>query len=145
MSTLIAKISRLVREKRNFIIYAIIGVSGASLDWLVFIALTSYLPAIHYLLSNIISTSCGITNNFILNAKFNFGVRDRLLYRFIAFASVGILGIGISSVILYLYKNFTPVPIGIAKGVTIFVIVIVQYNLNRRIAFYQHQKKDNLT
>ena len=135
MSAILETVVRLAREKQKFILYSLIGLSGASLDYVVFLALLK-LNTLHYLIANTISTSCGILNNFVINARYNFGVRDRLWSRFLSFASVGVLGMAIASGLLYLFKTYTPVPLGITKGIAIFVIVVVQYNLNRRIAFH---------
>ena len=65
--------------------YCVIGVSGATLDALLFYLLTHI--GIHYQIANLISVSCGIVNNFFLNAFFNFKTKNRLLFRFCSFCS----------------------------------------------------------
>ncbi len=89
----------------------------------------------YYQYANIISVSCGITNNFILNAILNFKVKDKMFIRFLRFYSIGLIGLIISSGLLYfLIDVFRMIEI-ISKGCTIFVVVILQYNLNKRITF----------
>lgn len=126
------------KKRRNFIIYAIIGISGATLDYLTFVAMMKWLP-LHYLLINAISTSLGITNNFFLNAHFNFGVRDLMLRRFISFYSVGLIGMAVASGLLLVMVDLMDFIPEISKLVVIFVIVVLQYNLNKRISFRQSQ------
>ena len=126
------------KKRRNFIIYAIIGISGATLDYLTFVAMMKWLP-LHYLLNNAISTSLGITNNFFLNAHFNFGVRDLMIRRFISFYSVGLIGMAVASGLLLVMVDLMGFIPEISKLVVIFVIVVLQYNLNKRISFRQSQ------
>ena len=61
----------------HFIKYAVIGVTGVSIDFLVFYLLTEY-AGMYYQYANAISVTCGITNNFIWNAIYNFKVKDKI-------------------------------------------------------------------
>jgi putative flippase GtrA len=124
-------------KRKHFIIYSIIGVSGASLDLLAFILMTKFIP-IHYLFVNAISTTVGITNNFILNAHFNFAVKTRLLSRFLSFFAVGLLGMAAASGILFVLVDLVKVAPGVAKFLVIVIIVLLQYNLNKRFSFGQN-------
>lgn len=123
----------LTKKYKSFIIYSFIGVSGATLDFVLFAVLLKI--NIYYLVANVISVSAGISNNFILNILFNFKVSDKLLTRFISFYSVGISGLFISSVLLYLFITIFHWPELLSKFFTIFAIVLLQYNLNRKISF----------
>lgn len=124
--------------RRQFLIYAIIGVSGAALDYLAFVLMMQFLP-LHYLVINMISTTLGITNNFFLNARFNFGVKDRLLKRFVSFFAVGLLGMAVASGILYLLIDVMNLIPEISKFLVIVVIVLLQYNLNKKFSFKRTQ------
>ncbi|MEI6674199.1 MAG: GtrA family protein [Verrucomicrobiota bacterium] len=121
-------------NRKQFIIYAIIGVSGAILDYLAFIAMIRWIP-LHYLAINAISTTLGVTNNFFLNAHFNFAVKDRIFKRFIAFFAVGLLGMVIASGLLYLLIDILHFIPEVSKLLIIIVIVLLQYNLNRKLSF----------
>jgi putative flippase GtrA len=123
--------------RKTFIFYSLIGVSGATLDYVCFVLLVHY-ASWHYLLTNIISTTLGITNNFFLNARFNFGVKDRLFSRFLRFYCIGLLGLALSSVILFLLIDRLRLTPEVSKFVVIVVIVILQYNLNKRFSFRKH-------
>src|SRR5688572_241577 len=89
----------LIKNNRNFIQYVIIGLSGVVLDFVSFIILHKVLGW-DPIVANVVSTSLGITNNFTLNALYNFKKRDNLLARFLLFYSVGIAGLLLSTVIL---------------------------------------------
>lgn len=116
--------------------YCLIGISGVAIDAGVFYLLL-LIPfwQTYYLFANIISVSCGITNNFILNAFFNFRKTDRLKHRFICFFSTGILGLIFGSLIIYLLYNFFEIDILISKIVSIAFVTIIQFLLNSFVSF----------
>lgn len=122
--------------KKNilFIKYVLIGFSGVGLDFLTFFAITVYTP-IHYQIANIFSVTIGITNNFFLNAYFNFKVKDKLLNRFFKFYSIGLIGLGISAGILYVLIEMFNFQELASKAIVIVVVSILQFNLNKYITF----------
>ena len=126
-------ILKLIKKYKFFIIYSFIGVSGATLDFVFFAVLLKF--NVNYLLANVISVSVGITNNFALNAIFNFKVKDKLLQRFISFYLVGTTGLLVSSLLLSLLINIFHLPALISKFFTIFAIILLQYNLNKKISY----------
>jgi putative flippase GtrA len=131
---MIKRLSALVIQRRQFLTYAAIGGSGALLDYIVFLALL-HSTSLHYLLINSLSTSVGIVNNFTLNCWFNFKVRDRLFIRFAAFYAVGLVGLGVASLLLYLEIDVAGLQAGPSKLATLIAVLLVQYNLNRLTSF----------
>jgi putative flippase GtrA len=129
-----------IKNRKHFIIYSFIGVSGALFDYLAFVTMMQFLP-IHYLWVNAISTTLGVTNNFFLNARFNFEVKDRLLGRFLSFYAVGLLGMLVASGLLYVLVSLFEIMPQISKIFVIIVIVLLQYNLNKRFSFRRQQPK----
>ena len=134
-------IKKICSRNRNLIIYCMIGVSGVILDFIVFYLLSIKLK-IFYQYANIISVSVGITNNFILNAFLNFKVKDNLIKRFFSFYVVGVIGILISSLLLYIFIDLAKYSILSTKIFTIFIVTIIQYNLNRLVSFRQIKKSE---
>lgn len=128
------KILELITEYRQFLVYSIIGASGATIDFVVFSALV-YFDVMHYLLANLISVTIGITNNFVLNILLNFKVRDQYFKRFFSFYLIGLLGLGVSTIILYVLVDTFELNEMISKFLTIFAIVLLQYNMNKRFSF----------
>ena len=126
-------ITKLWHRNRNLILYCLIGCFGASLDFIIYTLFTSYTD-IHYQTANILSCSCGIINNYILNYFFNFKAHDHFLLRMLSFYSVGLIGLGISSLLLYLLIDCMGANKIIAKLATIFVVTIIQYTFNKFIS-----------
>jgi len=123
----------------HLIKYCIIGCSGALLDLGVY-TLLCCCTNIHYQYINILSTSAGIINNFFLNAYLNFKVRDYLLRRFLIFYAVGCAGLALTALLLFvLIEKLRVYPV-VAKTVTIFIVTVVQFVLNKCITF---KRKEN--
>ena len=127
-------IRKLYNKYRELIKYCIIGCSGALLDFITYTILIKAF-GMNYLLANALSVTVGITNNFFLNAYLNFKVTDNMFKRFISFYLVGMLGLVISEILLYLLVDIMSMNSIIAKIITIFVITIVQFILNKTITF----------
>lgn len=122
-----------IKRRRHFLLYSAIGVSGATLDFLVFTLLISVGLPLH--LANGISVTCGITNNFLLNAWFNFRVTDRLWRRFWSFYGVGMVGLALSAAFVEVGVSWMGSRAEIAKAASIVLVVITQYWLNRSVSF----------
>ncbi len=131
---MVNRIKELLYSYRQFIIYGIIGVSGATLDFVVFYVLANTL-SVHYAVATALSTSLGIVNNFIWNVLFNFKTKDNIIKRFVSFYLVGLTGLLLSIAILYVCVDIMHFNKNISKLFTIFVIVLLQYNLNKRVSF----------
>lgn len=119
---------------KQFIKYSVIGISGATLDLLVFLLLFN-VGGMAAIAANLISTSCGITNNFFLNRHYNFRKKDFVLLRFLAFYGVGIVGILLSTFIIRIFHDYAGWDANIVKAASVIVVVLVQYGLNKRISF----------
>jgi putative flippase GtrA len=124
----------LVSRHWNFLFYSLIGVSGASLDYLLFVGIHSWGGMDKYL-ANAISVTAGISNNFVLNAFLNFKSRDRLLRRFTCFYATGIAGLLLSNLLLHLGVDRLGMSAPLVKFLSIFFVVLLQYNLNKTFAF----------
>ncbi|NTV31140.1 GtrA family protein [candidate division WWE3 bacterium] len=135
---MLTKLEQFVSSKLNisiqFIRYALVGVSGVTVDFFIFFVLT-HLLHVNYLIANVLSVCSGITNNFTWNMLFTFNKRDIILTRFIRFFTVGIGGLIISSMIMFILVDVIKMYVLIAKGLTLIVITFLQYNLNRKYSF----------
>jgi putative flippase GtrA len=125
---------KLFEKYKNFILYGLIGVTGVTIDYLIFNLLTTQL-SMNIFLANIISVTAGIINNFILNTLFNFKKKDKILLRFLSFFTVGLLGLGLSSLILKIFVDILEFNVLFVKVLSIIIVVIVQYVLNKNISF----------
>lgn len=107
---------------------------GASLDFIIFWLLTNRI-GFHYQLSNFIGVLFGITNNFFLNAYFNFKATDRMIVRFVSFLGVGLTGWGMSAGLLWAFIDRMGMANAYAKLLTIFFVTAFQFVLNKFITF----------
>ena len=137
--SIFSRLRNLASNQRELILYCFIGCTGVAIDYLGFLILTNW-TTLHYQVANAISVSLGILNNFFWNAHANFKVRSRLLLRFLSFYSVGLLGLGISATLLYLFVECWRWNIVLSKCLAIFFVTMVQFTLNKFITF---RKGDN--
>ena len=119
---------------RNLILYGIIGSFTSFLDFCVFTVLTS-LVGLHYLLANCISVLVGITTSFLLNRSYNFKVKDHSKRRFLIFLVVGLSGLVLSNVILYVGIDLMHDNELIVKLASIVLVVGFQFLLNKFVTF----------
>lgn len=117
---------------RNLILYGLIGGSCALLDFIVYSGLCSIIP---FLVANVISTHCGIFCSFFLNRKYNFKVEDNTLRRFFSFYTVGLLGLAVSEGLLFLMVNYFGIEKIVSKLITVVVVALLQFVLNKFITF----------
>jgi putative flippase GtrA len=127
-------VKRLCFKYRNFILYSVIGLTGVSINYVAFFILVHFFN-IHYQVANFISVSMGITNNFILNSRYNFKVKDILMKRFVSFYTIGLFGLLVSSSLLYLFHKIWGINVFVSKAMTLVFVVILQFFLNRKFTF----------
>lgn len=123
---------------RNLILYGIIGGFCVALDFCVYTALC-YFDIMPYLGANIISIHVGIFTSFILNRSFNFKVKDKTSQRFLSFYTVGLTGLGISELMLYLMVTIGGMNELLCKLISIVIVALIQFILNKYITFKQNQ------
>lgn len=119
---------------RNLILYGLIGIFSAGIDFLVFYMLATILE-VFYLIANIFSVTIGITISFILNRNYNFRVKDNVSKRFLMFTSVGLGGLLLSSALLYIFIDILTLDKVISKVLSIIFVVLIQFLLNTFITF----------
>lgn len=124
--------SRLI--SRELLLYAVIGGSGVLLDYLLFLLLFNHF-GLHHQVANAISTTAGITNNFVLNSLFNFRKTDRILVRFLRFYAVGIAGIVLTFLLLAVFSTWLGIDANLVKLASLPVVLLFQYTINKRWSF----------
>lgn len=119
---------------RHLILYGIIGSFTSFLDFCVFTLLCSKL-SVFYLIANCISVLIGITTSFILNRAYNFKVKDHAKRRFTIFLIVGLCGLGLSNIILFVGIDLFKANEVIVKFASILLVVGFQFLLNKFVTF----------
>ena len=132
------QIQRLYARFRNLILYGIIGGICSALDFGIYTALC-YFDIMPYLWANIISIHIGIFTSFVLNRSVNFKVKDKTTQRFLSFYAVGLTGLGISELMLFLMVTKGGMNELICKLISIVVVALIQFVLNKFITFRSTQ------
>ncbi len=121
-------------QKRQFLLYCVIGLSGASLDFGSYSLLVNT-RLLDYQAANGLGYALGTLLSFTLNARFNFRLTDRLAFRLASIFGVAFLGWLVSAALLHLLIGTYGVNKYAAKFASLVIIVLLQYNLNRLISF----------
>lgn len=119
---------------RHLVLYGIIGTFSSALDFCIYTTLVQ-IVGLPYLLANCISVLAGISTSFCLNRNFNFKVKDHTKRRFAIFLTVGLCGLLLSNVILYICideLNFNKL---VSKGFSILLVVLFQFLANKMLTF----------
>jgi putative flippase GtrA len=111
--------------------YAAIGPTGVALDTGLFAALVAV--GVAPLVATSLSTPAGICNNYVLNARYNFGTRLNFVHgrRFLI---VGLLGLAVAAASLQLLiaAGFSPIR---AKLVSLPAVLVSQFLANKLWSF----------
>jgi putative flippase GtrA len=134
------KIINVVKKKqvviKQFILYGIIGIIASTTDVIIFTLLSNN---INIFISNAISVNTGITISFFANTFINFKKKNRIFKRFLMFFTVGYIGLGLSSLILFIGVDLLEIEKIYVKVFTVFFVAIVQFILNKYITFKEEK------
>jgi putative flippase GtrA len=117
----------------QFFLYCLCGGMGVSTDYAVFYL--SIMSGTWYQGANSLGYLAGTLVSFSLNRIFTFGMRDRVLRRLIMFLAVAGVGFTASALMLWWLVEWVNLDARIAKLMTLPMVVVLQFLLNRRITF----------
>jgi len=120
----------------QFFLYCLCGGIGVATDYSIYFAALTF--GLWYQVANILGYLCGTIVSFFLNRKITFAVHDRMGYRLAIFIGVAVIGFSASALMLWLLVDVMTVNAKIAKLLTLPVVVVVQFSLNRRITFREY-------
>jgi len=127
-------VKNLLSQNNQFLLYFIIGVIGVTLDFTSYSLLLTF-TGLHYQAANAAGYTAGTLLSFTLNARYNFRTRDWLALRFLSFPGVALLSWMASAGFLgWLVGELQCNPYAAKLG-TLVVVVLLQFNLNRRLSF----------
>lgn len=129
------KIEKIIKSESfiQLVKYVLIGILGLVVDFGIYTILTSL--KINVELANIISSTCGIINNFFWNSYTNFKVHDKLWLRFISYFLVGQITTVFTTVSLFIFVTRLGFPHLIVKIVATFIATLIQFVINKVITF----------
>jgi putative flippase GtrA len=122
------------RTLRQLVRYTLIGGTGVAVDLLVFLLLHNAV-GLGEQLANWISTTLGITNNFVLNALITFDRRDRIVVRFLRFYAVGLTGIALTFLLFLVFTDSLGIDANLVKAGSLPLVLALQFVLNRKWSF----------
>lgn len=123
---------------RQFLLYCFCGGLGVSTDYLVFFL--SVTAGLWYQGANLLGYLAGTLLSFALNRVLTFGMRDRVAQRLAMFLGVAAIGFGASAALLALLVDVLHVDPRIAKLLTLPMVVVLQFTLNRKLTFNAAQR-----
>lgn len=123
---------------RQFLLYCFCGGLGVSSDYLVFYLAVS--GGLWYQGANLLGYLAGTLLSFALNRVLTFGMRDRVAQRLAMFLGVAAVGFGVSALLLWLLVQHLGLDARLAKLLTLPVVVVLQFTLNRRLTFNAAQR-----
>lgn len=120
--------------------YVLIGVLGLVVDFGIYTILTHFKMNVE--IANIISSTCGIINNFLWNSYTNFKVHDRMILRFISYFIVGQITTVFTTVSLFIFVTKLGYPHLIVKIVATFLATLIQFVINKVVTFRKAKKEE---
>ena len=133
-----ARITQLIRDNcakhRTLILYFFIGASASFIDVVTFFAFHTLLGIVSTLATTY-SVALATIYAFLLNAHFNFKQTDRFWLRFLSYSFVSGIGLVISALMLWLLNVKMGFDGNLIKIVSLPVVFVVQYLLNKKVTF----------
>ena len=127
-------INTLYKKFHHLVLYGIIGSFSSGLDFLIYTLLVQ-IVGLQYLVANCISVLGGISTSFYLNRNYNFKVKDHTKRRFSIFLTVGLCGLVMSNLILFLCIDIMGMDKLISKLLSIVLVVFFQFLVNKYLTF----------
>lgn len=118
--------------------YVIVGGLAFIVDYSLLYLLTEYV-GIHYLFSATISFIAGLIINYLLSIHWVFRqskLKNRM-WEFIIFAIIGLVGLGINNLFLYLLTQYLHLHYLISKLITTTIVMLWNF-LGRRIILFNN-------
>lgn len=120
--------------------YVLIGVLGLVVDFGIYTILTHFKMNVE--IANIISSTCGIINNFLWNSYTNFKVHDRMILRFISYFIVGQITTVFTTISLFVFVTKLGYPHLMGKVIATFMATLIQFVINKVVTFRKVKKEE---
>lgn len=120
----------------QFLLYCLCGGIGVTTDYLIYYSALTF--GLWYQVANILGYLSGTLISFYLNRKITFSVQDKTAKRLAIFLGVAAIGFSASALMLWLMIDIMTVDAKIAKLLTLPIVVVIQFSLNRKITFREN-------
>ena len=118
--------------------YVLIGILGLVVDFGTYWILTDI--NINVEIANMLSSTCGIINNFFWNSYTNFKVHNRMFLRFISYFLVGQITTVFTTISLFIFATKLGFSHLIVKVIATIVATLIQFVLNKFVTFRKNSK-----
>ncbi|WP_288557132.1 GtrA family protein [uncultured Lactobacillus sp.] len=118
--------------------YVLIGILGLVVDFGTYWILTDININVEF--ANMISSTCGIINNFFWNSYTNFKVHNRMFLRFISYFLVGQITTVFTTISLFIFATKLGFSHLIVKVIATIVATLIQFVLNKFVTFRKNSK-----
>lgn len=118
--------------------YVLIGILGLVVDFGTYWILTDI--NINVEIANMISSTCGIINNFFWNSYTNFKVHNRMFLRFISYFLVGQITTVFTTISLFIFATKLGFSHLIVKVIATIAATLIQFVLNKFVTFRKNSK-----
>ncbi|NGM86006.1 GtrA family protein [Parapusillimonas sp. SGNA-6] len=117
----------------QFLLYCFCGGVGVATDYFFFYVAVEF--GLWYQFANVLGYLAGTVMSFFLNRKITFNVSDKTARRLTVFVGVAAIGFAASAIFLWLMVDVWSLDPRVAKILTLPLVVVIQFYLNRRWTF----------
>jgi putative flippase GtrA len=117
----------------QLLLYCVCGGLGVSTDFSVFWLLVGH--GVGHQAANVAGYMGGTLLSFFLNRRITFGVKSNVMRRLTLFFGVAAVGFSTSALMLWMLVDVAGMDPRLAKLLTLPVVVLIQFTLNRRFTF----------
>lgn len=114
--------------------YGLIGILGLIVDFGIYSTLT-LMTEMRVELANLISSSCGLINNFLWNSYVNFKVHDHIIKRFVEYYIVGQITTVFTTICLFIFVSLLRQDKLLVKAISTIIATLIQFGINKAITF----------
>lgn len=141
MANILSRTAKIIKSEDfiQLIKYGMIGIVGLIVDFGSYYILTTYLKLMPEI-SNIMSSSLGIINNFMWNSYANFKVHDHLVIRFIRYFLVGQITTVLTTLSLFVFVTVLHQNQLVVKVIATIIATLIQFIINKVFTFKKVKK-----
>ncbi len=115
--------------------YAFLAGIATVVDFLVLFLLTDFIH-IWYLISSVVSYTCGMGTNYTLNKYLNFkNTSKKIIPQIGLFAAVALVGLGLNQILLFFLVEYFGLWYMLAKVISVSIVMIWSFFGHKKITF----------
>lgn len=121
----------------QFFRYVFVGGIATIVDWGTLFLLTDYLH-IYHLISAVFSFVAGLITNFLLSKLLVFNANEakvKPFMEFLSYAAIGVIGLGITELIMFVFTNLWTVHYMISKMIATVIVLIWNYTARKTLVY----------